>query len=246
MRRCGFCESSGPITAEHIFATWIGPVLGLGVVGAAVQHSFRMDGLLRGAPWTAQTLNQTVRMACASCNHGWMSDLETRVRPVIAPMIQTVTSAALDLASQATVAAWAIKTAMVSEFLKNQRQRYFTPAERRTFMGTLSPASVVGAYVWLACYLGRPNTLHNLTAELTRAEGIAGHMSTTAIGYFACQVFVDRAMAGQQVVTSVQPGPWDELLVQIWPPLGSLVAWPPVRGMDDLGFVKWFRRFNLT
>src|SRR5262249_1500508 len=244
VRRCGFCESTDRISREHVFATWIGPVVGLGQTGAAIQHAFRTDGLLRGQPWTAQKLDQKVRMACASCNNGWMGQLETKVKPIITPMIQTVVSVALDFPSQAAVAAWAIKTAMVSEFLKDQRQRYFTQAERQTFMGSRSPASIAGAHVWLACYLGGPNTLHCLTAVLTRAEGVAGHVSTTAIGHFACQVFVDRTTAGLPGVTSMQLGPWEELLVQIWPPHSPLVKWPSLRGADDLGLAKLFRRFS--
>src|SRR5262249_42721806 len=30
VRRCGFCESPDNISREHVFATWIGPVVGLG------------------------------------------------------------------------------------------------------------------------------------------------------------------------------------------------------------------------
>lgn len=173
-----------------------------------------------------------------------MSDLEARVKPRITPMIQTTASVALDLSSQTTIAAWAVKTAMVSEYLKNQRQRYFTQAERRAFMSSLSPGSVPGAHIWLACYLGGSDKLHGLTAGLTRAEGIAGHISTTAIGNFACQVFVDRTTAGQPEITSVQSGPWTESLVQIWPHNAPVVKWPPLRGADDLGLTKLFRRFN--
>jgi len=54
VRRCGFCESTGQLTLEHVFATWIGPVVGLGQAGAVVQHAFRMDGHLVGAPWIAR------------------------------------------------------------------------------------------------------------------------------------------------------------------------------------------------
>lgn len=164
-----------------------------------------------------------------------MSHLEVKAKSIVTPMIQSVASVALDPSSQATVAAWAIKTAMVSEFLKDQSQRYFTQAERRSFMSNPSPESVGGAHVWLACYLGGREKLHGLTAGLTRAEGVAGHITTMAIGNFACQVLVDRTTAGHSGVTGMQMGPWDELLMQIWPPRAPVVKWPPLRGATILG-----------
>jgi len=89
-------------------------------------------------------------MACRDCNSGWMHDLEAKIRPIIMPMIVPITAGVrrvpLDLSSQLLIAAWAVKTGMVTEFLVQPHQRYFTREERRALMngGVLA---VPGAHV---------------------------------------------------------------------------------------------------
>jgi hypothetical protein len=168
---CGFCESkSRKITNEHIYAEWIGVVLGSKEPGMNVRHSMKRDER-EGPTWLASVLDHKVRMACDRCNNGWMHDLEEHVRSVATPMIlgQRI---ALDLKAHVAVATWAVKTAMVAEFAKKD-SRYFTQAERRDLMDALSYhrkqwARTCGS---LSTEVRR-EMVHALTARLDRSARI--------------------------------------------------------------------------
>jgi hypothetical protein len=61
--------------------------------------------------WTGHTINTTVRAFCKSCNNGWMSDLESKAKPILEPML-TGTPKALGTSDQTLLATWVIKTGM--------------------------------------------------------------------------------------------------------------------------------------
>jgi hypothetical protein len=60
-----------------------------------------------------------VKTVCGICNNGWMSDLEADNIPVIGSMMQDI-AIPLDEAQQKLVAAWSVKTAMVSDSMKGR------------------------------------------------------------------------------------------------------------------------------
>jgi hypothetical protein len=62
--------------------------------------------------WTGKATSPTVAIACASPNHGWMSELEEKAKPILTPMIigQRVE---LNDEEQRIVSTWAVKTAIV-------------------------------------------------------------------------------------------------------------------------------------
>jgi len=231
---CAFCESrSKKITNEHIFAEWIGAVVGAGRAGVIVRNTFNLDETIRPA-WHTQNLDLRVRMACESCNTGWMSNLETEVRPIMMPMIRGNAKVPLTLRGQRAVATWAVKTAMVAEFLQKPPTRYFTQAERRFLVDEVVPSRNLGAFVWIGRYASKDNGLHGLATTMTQADRVSrAHLSMFALGQFAIQVLVERGAVGQRERLAVRPGPWDQLLSQIWPPPtlfganGGLFFWPP-------------------
>jgi len=46
---------------------------------------------------------------------------------------------------------------------------------------------------------------------------VAGHVTVVALGQFVVQVFVERRMAGYDGPLAAGPGPWERLLIEIWP-----------------------------
>ena len=188
-------------------------------------------------------------MPCRACNSGWMSDLEAKVRPIITPMIIPMAvkqrRVALDRSSQLLVARWAVKTAMVGEFLNKPHQRYFTQAERRALMdGEVS--SVPGSHVWIGCFANTNDGAKGTMSSLKHADGVvAGHVTVFALGQFVVQVFVERRTAGYRGPLAVGPGPWERLLIEIWPqPNEDLAVWPPPLAFaDDNAISTLFDRF---
>jgi len=243
---CGFCQRPGR-SDEHIFALWISDLLGARHPDNTVRHTLTRDEITT-PPWYGGAINQIVRMPCKSCNGGWMSDIESYVSPIIGPMILDQGPVTLGVPSQVMMARWAIKIAMVTEYIRPARARYFSQQERSEFMNGGMPS---GATVWIGRYGEENPGVQNSAAGLfTRPDRrIDGYVMTFAVGKLAVQIFVERSTPGHPV--SVHPGPWNELLLEIWPPLlecsvtGAAVVWPPSLTADAGLFNALFHRFSL-
>lgn len=74
-------------------------------------------------------LEQRIRCACRTCNNGWMSALEDRVRN---PLLKVLTRqpGPLTAADQLIICEWALKTIMVWEFAQKGGPPYFSQDER--------------------------------------------------------------------------------------------------------------------
>ena len=72
------------LTREHVLPDW------LTEIGLDPEPSIHHAGPLNRLPrqWSAKPFKTTVKMVCASCNNGWLSQLESAVKPVIAPLIR--------------------------------------------------------------------------------------------------------------------------------------------------------------
>jgi len=241
---CGFCEAATKISREHVFGKWLGRGFGSGRPGMIVQHTFKQDEAAI-VQWHVPKLDQKVKMPCEKCNHGWMEALETLVRPILTPMILGRGPVTLNLPRQLVIATWAVKTAMVMEFLQKPNKRYFTQAERTSLMADVVPSRAMGAHVWIGRYASKNDGVLGSAACLTRpGHAIQAHLSTFALGEFAVQVLVERGTAGQGGRFLVaRPGPWDSLLIEIWPPTADKAVWPPARAVLERGFEPLFNRF---
>jgi len=245
---CGFCESNTQISNEHIFAEWVGVLLGADQgKSKTVVHGLKRESY-QPRKWRASTFDHKVRMACTTCNSGWMAGLETAVAPIITPMIRGVPGA-LKHSDRLTIARWAVKTAMVQEYAHPGRH-YFTQAERRSLMND-GVNSELGARVWAGRYVTRPNGLHGLSVRLVGVDGALGAcVSMFSLGQFAVQVLVERASARQEERQPWHAGPWEELLSSIWPPAKPAdiravdLTWPPsVSITSEEMFYEVFCRF---
>lgn len=235
---CGFCGSN-EITSEHLFNKKFGALFGAGP-GARVQHTFTsVDGADR-PPWNSYRFNHQVKMPCAGCNNGWMNRLDTVALPFLTPMVRGRPTD-LDITAQLALSTWALKTAMVAEYMKPETSRYFTQDERRSLMDRGSPVNLIGAHVWIARYGSRNSGIHALSEHLARPGGdVCTHISTFALGQFAVQVFVERDAAGY----TRDP----ERLIEIWPPSTDTlirafpVRWPPLYALSATEFLALTQR----
>jgi hypothetical protein len=246
---CGFCESlTAKITNEHLFGEWMGPLFGVGRGKLKMQHTLdRERGELR-TTWQAYRLDQQVRMACKPCNQGWMSAMESAVAPIITPMIQHDARRLITAQERTAIAVWAIKTAMVAEFINKPKWRYFRQAERTAFMRDSATIRDLGAYVWLGCYVDKNDGVHGLHAVGTLEDRVpAVHISAFAVGKFTIQVLVKRGLTDRMLPAPARSGPWAEALVLAWPAIefgaGTRLPWPPRRGINAHGFDRIFERF---
>jgi hypothetical protein len=227
----------------------MGTLVGAGEPGFIVRNTFKLDDAAF-RPWHTYRLDLQVRMACRFCNNGWMSDLETKVRPVVKSMIRGDARVPILFRDQVAVTRWAVKTAMVVEFLQKPQTRYFTPSERRSVMTDSVPSRSLGVFVWLGRYASKNDGLHGLATTMLQADPLSrAHLSTFALGQFVIQVLVERGAAGQFERLPVRPGLWHRMLYQIWPPSpileasGTLLFWPPPISISAGVFDALFDRF---
>jgi hypothetical protein len=176
-----------------------------------------------------------------------MSGLEGVVKTIITPMIQGHAMRLLTLSDQAAIARWAVKTAMIVEYMAKPEQRYFMQVERSSVMNGAVLSRYLGAHVWLGRYDSKNDGVLGLAASMTSEDRIPrAHISTFAVGRFVVQTLVERSSIGRAIVAA-RPGPWDRLLIPIWPPLPLLhrtrMPWPPPLFITARGFDVLFDRF---
>jgi hypothetical protein len=230
---CAFC-GGGPLTVEDVFPQWLGSLLPknkqvLGVLGDPMQ-----DKILRTSGGLAYQAK--ARCVCATCNNAWMSALEREAQPLIRPMITGNLSVALQGPAQKLLARWAMKTALMIQYVQPQ---------------VLVPRSIYAAYhqqrvpsqnarVWIARYDGRthPSGYHSylLDATGTAPDGTAykGHIVGVTFHFdkLVCQIF-DQDMPGgvgfdfaqdHQIARSTMLSVWPTGLGRQWPPRNTLDA----------------------
>jgi hypothetical protein len=93
---------------------------------------------------------------------------------------------------------------------------------------------VPGARVWIGWFA---NTNEGAKGTMG-GRVVAGHVTVFALGQFVVQVFVERRTVEYHGTLAVGPGPWERLLVEIWPPDRSvnkedLAVWPPPLAFAD-------------
>lgn len=150
--QCVFCGNS-PTTREHVVPQWLGEIFPteppVPVEDRVPKTIVRFElgrewNEQRGRPGPQQT--STVKVVCATCNNGWMSE-STRGRrgPYLVDMM--VGSGTFDQGDLSVVERWAVKTAMMLEYdhpqslvstqpMRDQVRAGGTPGEAVVMIGT--------------------------------------------------------------------------------------------------------------
>jgi hypothetical protein len=180
-----------------------------------------------------------------------MSDLETKVLAVLAPMIQHGTATKFSLEQATTLSAWSLKTAMVFDLLVRPEWRRYTAAERGELRRTaIAPLSM---YTWLGLYRGQTRLsatdwwgTYTLTSNAATKEGTVS-VASISMGCLFFQVASFQGVGEPLGVQFHTPG-LEDALVQVWPIEmgfyhGGGLRWPPPQVIDDPGFVLLRNRF---
>jgi len=228
--QCLFCGQQAG-SREHLWGAWI--------------HRRKDFGPLRisigGSPEKIiSNPEQKISTVCGKCNNGWMGDLEAQNIPLIGCLMQDIATP-LDASQQFSLAAWTMKTAMVLDSVKGRKKSLFyersecvrmrenhtIPDRTRIWIGRSSLSSL-GAYgTDLAIVL--PDTLK---------VGV-GCATTIIVGHLAVQVLATHVFPEHEDKNigdiPPKPGPWDEMLLPIWPIGSRPVTWPPLITFTNSG-----------
>lgn len=203
-RTCAFCGSTGPISGEDVLPRWLYKATGSQPKGT---HIVGHDGT-PVKTWVALPYHTTSRRVCRACNTGWMATLETATIPTLRPKVQgDVRKKVLTVGELATVARWALKTAMCVQLIDD---RDVIPDDhyRRLYATRDTGLPIPGCHAWLGCFApSRPMSRHRIQPVLGQVE-IDGdpvrrltyqpYVTTVAVGHVAIQtIVIDEEGAGQ-------------------------------------------------
>jgi hypothetical protein len=216
---CLFCGGS-PLTREHIWPEWLSKEL-----PALELTTFTLERAGKETEtWKAPAASTTVRAVCAICNGGWMSDLEARAAPLLTPLIRGQTPR-MGRPSQAAVAAWALKTAVMLDQMNPSLPIRREHLDHLRDHGETHPT----VHVFAAAYDGKgpEDTLSRSTILDLHVDSESGYpreayVATLAIRHLALQV------TGSGILESdwVHGAPLDAYVRRISPPIGRF-KWPP-------------------
>lgn len=244
MRVCLFCPNRAG-TLEDAWPLWV-----IESVGADPVSPTEFWNTVDAPPHRWPGPKFKTRKVCRDCNNGWMSDLESAVRPTMGGLINDI-AMDLDAEAQQRLAQWAVKTAMVIEGVKQAKNGYYTTEDRSQFRQTRIPPMQTAVWVGRCA---QSNNLHGEARKLHVSNPRPsnpledGCATTFVIGRLVLQVLSIKrrpdAMDGS-LRLRMRPGPWDTKLRQIYP-VEQRVSWPPPGGsFSDLdnGLFDLRRRF---
>src|SRR5262249_46312888 len=125
----------------HVWPQWLEDVLGVrGKVSAWVHRSVAGKAVGRRVQNTASVV---LGQVCGDCSHGWMSELEGRVSPLVQSLLPGIVGKTLPADDAGTLVIWAFKTAIVLNAASNYR--HIVPEEHYAHLYSTQqiPARVV-------------------------------------------------------------------------------------------------------
>ena len=232
MRSCVFCDQRAT-SAEHLLPEWI-----LNLLGSSFSADVWFGDGTEPKSWQGRgrSAQLKVKYLCRGCNNGWMSDLETKVRYLIGPLMHDL-SVPLDDVSRQTLAVWSAKTAMVLESVGDEEGWFYSTAERWQLRETR--AMPAGLSMWLGrCSRSDLSYCEGRALSGSASPGApsAGFAVTLAMGRLVVQVLTVRPPIYQ--ARNAYNG-----LLQAWP-LGSRTTWPPSRSIAEEELEAVGRRFS--
>lgn len=184
---------------------------------------------------------QTVKDVCASCNHGWMSRLESVAARVLPPLILGH-SADIDRDDLGPLAAWAQKTALVGMLVSSTDERargYGLPASEYREMYAIRDQLVPlqASTFWIGRHVGTSIAFAQVTPlvvaidDLQKTATPQAYVLTLVIGHLAIHA-VRFTSPGFELPVSLGSG-----LNRLWPS-NERVAWASASPLDDDAVAK--------
>lgn len=258
-RKCIFCGGAGKISKEHVFGLWLKELFPRdehtthkSVYTAWLDESGSHTPAEKRGQLQGHVGSKSLKVVCQRCNSGWLSQLETRVRIVLTPLI-TGKNRNLLGDQQTLLATWATKIAMVAEHFRPIDDG-ISQDERTWLMNTLTPPAKW--FVWIAAYNGKEwgnlsisqirITLNPTPVARPSDASHYGQATTFGVGHILFCV-----VSGSSLDIEARFGGRDaDGLLQIWPACPRSILWPPQTIFGDeqaytlANILKWGGDFD--
>ena len=231
---CGYHGPNRDFPPEHWVPDWLNrelfPAYAQGATHSRLGHE----------PWVKAKFELTVRHVCANCNHGWMSDMETAVKPwAMALILGTGGRPPATESEQLLLATYCFLKALSLELGRPKDQLPTYPAI--LYRGTkehqtppLGCSIAIGArtpipagspiYVWFQ-------------SQAIPYETVRPRVSSTAEGYHTTLLIGHLVIDVAGVLVAAQADmDHGERFVKLWPALpGKSIVWPPAELFTGVG-----------
>lgn len=123
--QCIFCDKHGGLTGEHLWPQWMHEIIPRGgihqqthtrFVKGAFRFTIQPEPFFRRQPYR----NRQLRIACASCNGGWMSEIETGAQGILR-RLQVNPQHPISRSDQLSISRWATLRSIVNQYTIEDR-----------------------------------------------------------------------------------------------------------------------------
>lgn len=150
---CGGRDATKALTREHVVARVVASSLDLSASGIDMARLSIRQGRLVDRRNVA-TASFTLKSVCASCNNGWMSELDKAAAAILPRMDPATDPLRPSLDEASVLASWAAKTATTLGFA-TAYDDIFSEADVRSLFETNRPSADV--YIDLVSIPGQPS-----------------------------------------------------------------------------------------
>ncbi len=223
---CIFCDERANITGEHLWSDWFGKMLGPKLY-TMVRKSKSGDV----QTWHSRKLNSESKVVCAPCNNGWMSVLEGDAKQVIQDMAVQCKHVTLRPRAIRTIVELAFLKAVVADHSHDNRDPFFSTAERQDFRKTRRLP--LGVQMWLGSLVpqhGVFKSMYVTTPGHVRTQ-FEMNIFTYSLGHLVIQLTIPRWLGETEeafmMTPILQQGPeWNEVSIPMFPINSALNPWP--------------------
>jgi hypothetical protein len=245
-KACIFCGATKR-TLEHATPEWLLEFIAQGNVRwfktwTGPQRKYRA--------WKGLNEAIKVKCVCASCNGGWMSDLETKCKEIVV-LLACNAQVLITKPGAILLATWATKSAMIGDCV--HPNRYYSSDDCRYVRDHLTPPPATIVLLGHSRATDPPGDTIGINlgphhAAWPTSLGVYGYVTTMRIGHLVLQVLSVRTTPNidlGRLTIHAQHVEGDEHLVQLWPIGITKFDWPLRTSLpDNASFEAFARRFR--
>lgn len=244
---CTFCgKNDSKPSKEHVLPKW---------VTNEFPDAIKWETINRLTNYTRKTtkhVNITAKHPCENCNNGWLSRLENKAKPILAPLIHGVPTT-LSPSAQAVIGIWFFARAVMFDLHSEKatpRVRYFENAEHRLLKIRLACDPYyqffIAAYAEKQLGFLQEDQLNVRlgTESDPGTDDVRAYAFTLCIEHLILQIFCVKGIDGS---TGYVMRNFDRFCAPLIPN-ASAITWPPERAfsartVDDFVY-RWSRHLG--
>ncbi len=236
---CIFCDNSGPLSREHVFATWLKQAVDTKgrIVHTYAPHAGHPGKALE---WEAAGFDVVTRKVCTTCNTGWMAELEEQTRPILTPLIRGKVRH-LDVADQTIIARWAGKTAVTLNAADHATPSRF-PNGFVTALKSGEPPPMT--QVWFGALDFRAVAGANVRMRIS-GPGFQAQLAVMPLLLLGRLLLVAFVRLDPRALPRLVQHTLQNVLSQIWPPV-ERVRWPPPAALSESQMAAFPQMFEAS